>query len=299
MTGGTVTSVTYAVDDTPSGFLLSAYLIDTGWWQKGTHVIRVWAFNNATLEATGTFVVFIDPTAVWPPDTAPMDIVLVGFDVNASAVADALISRYIAPVPLTPGATTYYNFDLRFPFTVRSAPAAYHQTLLAARGPIDLRPEFEAFYGDYDAFDLRSAYVSMNQIEAQLTETVPPTADAGSDRTAQAGVAIALDGNGSSDNYRAMNYSWDFGDGTPAWGWSPTINHSWTVGGAYTVTLSVSDAAGNRGSDSLIITVVGPSPPPPPTDWALVAGVGIAAAAAVALLVVLRLRKGPPAPPSA
>jgi hypothetical protein len=75
-------------------------------------------------------------------------------------------------------------------------------------------------------------------------------------------------------------YTWDFGDGsTPVSGYAPgapscevpwltpcaaSVFHSYTYGGTYPVTLTVTDVAGNVASVTHEITVVGPPPPPPP-----------------------------------
>ena len=63
------------------------------------------------------------------------------------------------------------------------------------------------------------------------------------------------------------NYSWNFGDGSTAVG--PSVEHSYTKGGAYTVTLTVTDRGGNVASFSQTITILGPTGQPvtpPPTN---------------------------------
>ncbi len=169
---------------------------------------------------------------------------------------------------------------------------------LATRDPVNLAPEFERFYGEYTSLDLLAAHDTAARIEAMLDDTVPPVANAGPDRTVEHGVPLLLDGSGSSDNYRVVNYSWDFGDGTSAWSWDPTIEHAWTFGGSYTLTLTVFDAAGNRATDSAVVTVSGPSAPAPSANWGLVAGVGIVAAGGVGVLLYVVLRRKRARPPS-
>lgn len=77
------------------------------------------------------------------------------------------------------------------------------------------------------------------------------------------------------------NFTWNFGDGTsPVSGYAPgapvceapwlspcaaSVFHSYTYGGTYNVTLTVTDVAGNVSVTSHLITVAGPPPPPPPS----------------------------------
>lgn len=67
-------------------------------------------------------------------------------------------------------------------------------------------------------------------------------------------------------------YTWNFGDGTKTVSTDPpgaskadepSVFHSYTYGGAYTVTLTVTDVGGNTSSTSQHVEVVGPAPPAP------------------------------------
>ena len=75
-------------------------------------------------------------------------------------------------------------------------------------------------------------------------------------------------------------YTWNFGDGTlPLSGYAPgapacttpwlspcaaSVFHSYTYGGEYNVTLTVTDTAGDSATTTQNVTVVGPPPPSPP-----------------------------------
>jgi PKD domain len=100
-----------------------------------------------------------------------------------------------------------------------------------------------------------------------------------------AGVNVSFDGNQSdvtleqsaddssgSQPYHRAQFSWSFGDGStvsgPGYSSEGTplyasVFHSYTYGGTYNVTLTVTDAAGNTASVSEPITVEGPAAPSP------------------------------------
>jgi hypothetical protein len=162
---------------------------------------------------------------------------------------------------------------------------------LEVLGPTNLSSEFRSYYSDYRALDFLAAYDHLARIEAMLDDRVVPTADAGLDRTVPPGIPLRLDGSGSTDNFRVVNYSWSFGDGSSAWSWSPTIEKAWAVEGTYTVTLTVYDAAGNDATDRLVVSVGSPAPL---LGWIAVAVVG---AALVAVLLIFRIRRRRRVPP--
>lgn len=81
----------------------------------------------------------------------------------------------------------------------------------------------------------------------------------------------SFDGGGSSDAEGALvAYSWNFGDGASASGM--TAAHSYSSEGSYSVTLTVTDAAGNTGTAARTVTVVAPSieNSPPTAEFAFV-----------------------------
>jgi PKD repeat protein len=66
---------------------------------------------------------------------------------------------------------------------------------------------------------------------------------------------MSFDGGSSSaiSGRTIVSYAWSFGDGTTGTGSAP--NHTYAAGGAYTVTLTVTDSAGKTGRTSSSVTV--------------------------------------------
>ncbi len=88
-------------------------------------------------------------------------------------------------------------------------------------------------------------------IESPLEiNTSIPTAIAEVNRTASAGTTVAFDGNRSDST--AESFEWTFGDGETATG--TQVEHTFHPG-VYEVTLETTDAAGNVGTDEIIVEV--------------------------------------------
>jgi len=64
---------------------------------------------------------------------------------------------------------------------------------------------------------------------------------------------VNFDASASTDNVEIVSYEWDFGDGTIATG--QTASHMYLKAGVYNVTLTVRDAAGNIGTDFVIVSI--------------------------------------------
>ena len=62
-----------------------------------------------------------------------------------------------------------------------------------------------------------------------------------------------FDAGGSTDDHGIVSYTWDFGDGSsPVTATSPTMTHSYAARGTYTITLVVTDTAGQTGQTQRI-----------------------------------------------
>ena len=81
-----------------------------------------------------------------------------------------------------------------------------------------------------------------------------PRAYAGEDLVAVQGAEVIFNASGSKDNLEVSTYLWDFGDGGNASGM--IVRHRYTEGGDYTVVLTVRDAAGDIGVDSVKVLVL-------------------------------------------
>lgn len=68
------------------------------------------------------------------------------------------------------------------------------------------------------------------------------------------GVEFTFSGAGSTDNVGIVSYTWDFGDET-AEGTGERVTHTYAKAGTYTVTLTVTDEAGNTANATATMTV--------------------------------------------
>jgi PKD repeat protein len=92
-----------------------------------------------------------------------------------------------------------------------------------------------------------------------------PTADPGGPYTATEGVAVKLDGSGSSDpDGSVVSYAWNFGDGSTGSGVSPSVIYA--SAGTYTVTLTVSDDGGATSAAATTTVTVNAGLLPPVAD---------------------------------
>jgi hypothetical protein len=88
----------------------------------------------------------------------------------------------------------------------------------------------------------------------------PPFAEAGPDQAATTGAAVTFNGSASADDKGLTTYSWDFdiSDGIATDATGITATTSYATAGNYTVTLTVTDTAGQTDSDTLQVVVTSP-----------------------------------------
>jgi PKD repeat protein/thiol-disulfide isomerase/thioredoxin len=99
--------------------------------------------------------------------------------------------------------------------------------------------------------------ISAHYVEAQFDtqDIMSPSADAGLNQVVNEDTLVTLDGSPSTDNVGVTNYTWTFLDGSlqTLTGVAPT--YTFATPGVYSVTLNVTDAAGNWATDTIAITV--------------------------------------------
>ena len=97
-----------------------------------------------------------------------------------------------------------------------------------------------------------------------VTDSTPPVADAGGDRTVNEGTLVVFDAGDSWDNVGIINYTWTFNEGDARTLYGRSVGYTFNNAGTFSVTLTVRDAAGNTDqccSDSMMIIVRDITPP--------------------------------------
>jgi len=102
--------------------------------------------------------------------------------------------------------------------------------------------------------------ISPSYQDTIILDTTKPTANAGIDQTVNEDTQVNFDGSGSTDNLGIVNYVWAFTDVTPKTLTGKNPNYIFATPGTYTVTLNVTDAAGNWATDTVVITVLTVTP---------------------------------------
>ena len=108
-----------------------------------------------------------------------------------------------------------------------------------------------------DAGDFDTDWMIVNVKEGQPPLDIdPPTAKAGPDQVIHQNETVTFNASGSLDNVGIVNYTWTFtynGANVTLYGISPSF--TFDIPGTYRITLNVSDARGNRATDSMTLTV--------------------------------------------
>jgi PKD repeat protein len=87
---------------------------------------------------------------------------------------------------------------------------------------------------------------------------LPPSVDAGPDTTETWGTPVAFNGQATDPgpaDQSTLQYTWDFGDGSPSASGGPSVSHPYAMPGTYTATLTVRDKDGGVNSDTRQVVV--------------------------------------------
>jgi PKD repeat protein len=105
------------------------------------------------------------------------------------------------------------------------------------------------------SFTVEGAAISNAVLGGTFLPNQPPVSEAGGPYAGAPGAAISFSSQGSIDpDGRIVAYSWDFGDGS-ALGSGMNSQHAYAAGGAYTVTLTVTDDGGLTTPAQAAVTV--------------------------------------------
>ena len=207
---------------------------------RGNYTVQLTVTNDADQTSTTTQTVTVDD----PP--------------TASVTPSATISTPASPVSFTStaaspdagGSISTYNWSfgdntsasVQNPSHTYTSPGVYTVTLTVT-----------------DDLGVSSSASTTITIDA-----VPAVTFTASANPVTAGSTVAFNAGGSSDSYGTItSYSWNFGDGTTATGQAPS--HAYTSPGTYTVSLTVTNDAGQSATQTGTITVNSAASPTPPT----------------------------------
>lgn len=94
-------------------------------------------------------------------------------------------------------------------------------------------------------------------ITIKVTSNIPPTAEILASATeGTAPLTVHFEGNGMDEDGQIISYFWNFGDGSTSTEQNPV--HTYQSSGVYTVTLTVTDDSGAKGSTNITINVLEP-----------------------------------------
>jgi PKD repeat protein len=88
-----------------------------------------------------------------------------------------------------------------------------------------------------------------------VIDVTVPFSSAGPDQIVDEGTLVAFDGSGSIDNVGVENYTWTFMDGALVSLYGDLPTYRFDNPGIFVVTLNVTDADGNWGTDTITVTV--------------------------------------------
>lgn len=283
------TQISFTADDAASGSATTQYAVYKGgipevtWtdflggWialsgDDGLRDVRVRSTDNlGNVELEVAETIYLDETP--PTSSAP------GFTVNVTYINDSLATVTISANDAASGVGSIaYGVD------DPNCPRTYAGPLVV--GTMG-EGQHEIYFKGTDNVGNAEAIQSI----AIFLDTTPPTANAGPDSEIKKGDTLVFDGSLSSDGPTGsgiVSYSWTFlyrGSTVTLDGASP--QYVFDERGAYIVTLTVTDRAGNAGTDTMTITFTSQEVASEFPWWVLV----LLAIIIILLLAVLLLRR--------
>jgi hypothetical protein len=236
----------------------------TSYDMLGTYTFTIWASDPAGNWGTdsGSFVIrdTTSPVITNIVTTSPQEIDVGAIDITATVTDnyDASATILVWITVLYPNGTLFENVSMTYD---------------AGNGWFAYQNTFQVELGTYD-FEIFALDAQNNQNSALdsfvIEDTQDPVADAGIDQSLDQGALVTFDGSGSSDNDplfgTSVNYTWTFSDLGAQTMYEVAPTYTFVRGGDFIVTLTVTDRAGNTGTDTVTIHIVaGPNPPATPT----------------------------------
>jgi len=186
--------------------------------------------DHEVVDGTVTILDSIPPVANGGSDQTVDEDTLVVLDGSSSSDNIGIINYAWTFIDVNPqmlmGVKPTYNF---------TAPGIYIITL-----------NVTDIAGNYDA----------DTVTITVLDITKPVANAGLDRIVNEDTSITLDGSNSSDNVGITTYTWTFTDVTNKILTRENPSYTFNTPSIYTITLNVTDAAGNWATDTAIITIL-------------------------------------------
>ncbi len=206
-----------------------------------------------TFHEAGTYVVTLnvtDPEGNW--DTASFTIHIQDITVPvAVAGQDVTVDQHTRVVFNSTGSEDNVGItNHTWRFVYRGVPI--HLFGPSPAFTFDAAGTYDVTLSVVDAVDNQAT----DQMRVTVRDTTPPVAVAGYDTIIDQGQLLSLDGTGSSDNVRVSGWGWTIvlGDEVTNFSGSRT-SFTFSAAGVYSVTLNVTDDAGNWATDSFRVTV--------------------------------------------
>ncbi len=125
--------------------------------------------------------------------------------------------------------------------------------------PINIPPDGKILRYSYHVRYDSTKWASTDIFEVDIIDNDPPTISMQVPRSVKVGETVELEGDASYDNIGVVNYTWELEEvGEVLYG--PTQSYIFKTVGNYTVTLTISDEAGNKADSTRNVTVESPEP---------------------------------------